>query len=126
MSRYNYALQIIEQCGVDKPTAEMIVERLGEEGMLHTGYGNLNVDQVCDAFKDSFGTTKTSKYDRFAANRLATKYGAESVVTIIKLLSQNQADRFAPTVNNVTEVEAKWVSVMKFLRGVTPDEITLE
>jgi hypothetical protein len=98
------------------PTAEIIVERLTEEGLLHLGYGNAEIDIIVDKFADTFGTTKTSKYDRFAARRLGDKYGTQAVCGIIGLLGQNADARYAPVVGSITQLEEKWVSVLNFLR----------
>jgi len=97
------------------PTAEMLVERLVEESLLNLGYGDADVDKVVMAFTDAFGTTKVSKYDRFAANRLVRKYGAQSVVGIVQLLAQRSTERYAPVVNSVVALENKFVSVRNFL-----------
>jgi len=97
-------------------TAEIIVDRLMEEGLLNLGHGNADIDKVVMAFTDSFGTTKVSRYDRFAARRLVAKYGEQSVRGIIKLLADNSTEKYAPIVRNVAQLEEKWVSVLNFLR----------
>ena len=116
MLRKQHALEVIESIVKDKPTAEMLLERLQDEGMLHLGYGDADIDQVVGTFKDTFGNTKTTKYDRFAANRLVQKYGAQSVVGVMKLLAQLSGDKYAPTVGSVAQLEDKWVSVLAFVR----------
>jgi hypothetical protein len=100
----------------DAPTAEMLVERLTEEGLLHLGYGDADIDRVVKTFTDTFGTTKVSKPDRWAANRLVKRYGAQSVVGIVQLLGQMSTEKYAPVVNSVADLESKWVSVLNFLR----------
>lgn len=102
--------------------AEMIVDRLMEEGVLHLGYGNADVDAIVNSFTDSFGTTKVSRGDRFAAHRLAGKYGSQSVVGIITLLAENSQNKYAPVVGSVTQLEDKWVSVLNFLRKTKDSE----
>lgn len=96
--------------------AEPIVDRLIEEGVLHFGYGEPEIDQVVEAFKQTFGTTNTSRYDRFAAQRLVKNYGSQAVIGIIKLLASRSTEEFAPIVNNISELEKKWVSVLNFVR----------
>ena len=116
MERKKYALEIVEQIVKDKPTAAMVLERLQDEGFLHFGHGNADIDQVVGGFQEAFGNTKTTRFDRFAANRLVAKYGSQSVVGVIKLLSGLQAEKYAPSVANVAQLEDKWVSVINFVR----------
>lgn len=97
-------------------TAGMIVERMQDEGLLVLGFGDTDVDRVIETFKKTFGTTKATKYDRFAANRMCSKYGAQSVCGVITLLASSSAERFAPVVGSVSQLEEKWVSVLNFLR----------
>lgn len=80
-------------------------------------YGDPAVNAIVEAFKDSFGTTKVSKYDRYAAKRLATKHGADRIIAVIKALSAGAGDKFAPSINNVSQLEEKFVSVGKFLQN---------
>ena len=117
-----WVVGLIAQIVRDRPTAEMVVDRLMEEGVLHLGYGNADIDQVIEAFTETFGTTRVSKYDRFAANRLVAKYGSQSVVGIIRLLGQHSTEKFAPTVNTISQLEDKIPSVLRFLRGVSQDD----
>jgi len=78
-------------------------------------YGNHDVNSIVTSFKESFGTTKITKYDRWAASRLAKKYGADYVVNIIRALAAKSGERYAPTVNSVSQLEEKLLSVMRFL-----------
>lgn len=129
MNRRQYVVDLITAIvkGSDQAqavqTSELIVERLTEEGVLHLGYGDADVDLVVDTFTECFGTTKVTKPDRFAANRLVKKYGAQSVAGIIRLLAEKRDEKYAPVVGNVYELENKWVSVMNFLRNNNPDTI---
>lgn len=99
-------------------TAEMVIERLQEEGVLVIGYGDKDIDQVASAFQEAFNTTKTSRYDRYAASRMVQQYGTPAVVGVIRLLASKQDERFSPTVNNLKQLEDKWPQVVKFLRKV--------
>lgn len=116
MERKEYAIKVILDVVKDRPTAEMVLERLQDEGLLHLGHGNTDIDQVVGAFQETFGNTKTTRYDRFAANRLTTKYGAQSVVGVIKLLSSLKDDQYVPVVSNVAQLEDKWVAILNFVR----------
>lgn len=122
MSRKQWVTELITQIVGDKPTADMVVQRLEEEGVLHLGYGDADVDRVVEKFTDTFGTTKTSRQDRFAAHRLVRKYGAQSVCGVVDLLSQNSTERYAPVVGSIAQLETKWVSVLNFLRNVRKDD----
>lgn len=116
MNRLQYITDMITAIVGDKIKAEMVMERLRDEGLLVLGYGNVDIDQVVEKFSSTFGTTRTTKYDRFAAGRLTAKYGAQSVCGIIGLLGVAGDERYKPVVNNITELENKWVSVVAFLR----------
>lgn len=123
--RIVWVVELISQIVKDKPTAEMVVERLMEEGLLHLGRGNADVDIIVDTFTDVFGTTKVSRTDRWAAHRLGSKYGAQAVVGIMRLLASKANEQYAPVVGSVAQLETKWVSVLHFLRekGIDNDEI---
>lgn len=116
MRNLNWVRDIIISVGVDKTTAGMIVERLEEEGVLHLGYGDADVDSVVETFNSVFNATKVSRQDRWAAGRLAKAHGVTAVLTIIQLLRQNSNQPYAPVVNNLVELENKFQSVLNFLR----------
>lgn len=78
--------------------------------------GDPNINMIVQAFADTFGTTKVSAYDRYAAKRLHVKYGAETIVKVIKALGQFGGEQYCPVVNNVSQVEIKWVQIGKFLQ----------
>lgn len=120
--RKEHLIGIIADIVGDRIKAEVIVDRLQEEGVLHLGHGNVDVDRVVEKFSDTFGTTKTSKYDRFAAKRLVDKYGSDAVVGIIGLLGSRSTEKFAPVVNSISQLESKWASVLNFVRS-QDDEI---
>jgi predicted DNA-binding protein YlxM (UPF0122 family) len=75
-----------------------------------------NIQSIVDAFSEAFGTTKSSKWDRFAAKRLHVKYQAPEVVKLINALANATGDKFAPSVNNVAQLEEKLPQVVKFLQ----------
>jgi hypothetical protein len=115
-SKRTYVIDMLTPIVGSKQTAEAVVERLTDEGLLVYGYGNADIDKVVEAFTETFGTTKTSKPDRWAANRLVNKYGSQAVVGVVRLLGQHQGEKYAPVVNNVVQVEEKWVQILTFLR----------
>lgn len=86
---------------------------------------NKAVQDVIDAFKDNFGTTATSRYDRYAAKRLSDKYGVDDVIKIIQALAMSKGEQYCPVVNNVAELERKMVSVGKFIAGHNVNEVVL-
>lgn len=116
MSRKAWVIGLVEQIVGDKPTAEMVVQRLQEEGVMHLGYGNADVDRVVQKFTDTFGTTKVTRQDRFAAHRLVRKYGAQVVCGVVDLLAQNSDKKYAPVVGSIAQLENKIVNVLNFLR----------
>lgn len=113
-----YLVDVVNHIVKNKQTAEIVIDRLIEEGALHVGYGNADVDKILLSFSNTFGTTKASKYDRFSATRLASKYGVQAILGIIGLLGQNSQEKYAPVVNNVSELESKMPSVLNFLRNI--------
>jgi hypothetical protein len=119
MNRKNYVLQLIVDIVGDKPTAEMVYERLDEEGFLHIGYGDAEIDRITKTFAELWGTTKTSRFDRFAATRLARaeRYGgAEGIVGLMKLFITMQSDKYAPSVSTVQQFEEKLPAIVVFMR----------
>lgn len=126
MTRRELVVQLITELIGDAVKAELVVERLQDEGLLQLGYGNGEVETVLHAFKDHFGTTKTSRTDRFAAHRLCQKYGGQAVAGVIKLLAERAGQPYAPVINSVTELENKWISVLSFLRKGQHDIDTIE
>ena len=113
----DYVIGLVRQIvSCDEPTAKMLVDRLTEEGLLHIGYGDADIDRVVGVFTETYGTTKTTRQDRWAAQRLVKKYGAQAVVGIIQLLASLSTERYAPIVGSVAQLEDKWISVLAFLR----------
>lgn len=123
MSKRKYILDLLEHIIGDKIKAEVVMERLTDEGVLVLGYGDADVDKIVDKFKETFGTTKTSKIDRYSAHRLGAKYGSQAVTGIIQILGDNQGVRYAPVVNSVADLESKWVSILNFVRNLKSDEV---
>lgn len=116
MERKKYALDLISSITGNVQMAETILERLTDDGLLHLGYGKAEVDQIVGTFKELFMTSVITKQDRAAANRLANTHGVKSVIQVMKMLAQFGTGQYAPTVNNVAQLEQKWVSVMGYLR----------
>lgn len=112
----DWVVSLVQQVVKDKLTAEMVVDRLMEESVLNLGYGDADINEVIRVFTETFGTTKVSNADRFAANRLVKKYGTQAIVGIIKLLAQHSTERYAPVVGSIVQFENKIVSVLHFLR----------
>lgn len=102
-------------------TAEMIVDRLMEEGVLHLGYGDADIDKVVNSFTDAFGTTKVTRQDRWAASRLVKRHDTKAVVGIVRLLAENSTAKYAPVVGSIAQLETKWVAVLNFLRNTSKD-----
>lgn len=85
-------------------------------------YGNHEVNIIVDSFKANFGTTKVTKYDRFAAKRLADKHSAPGMVTVIAALSASTQDKYSPSVNSISQLEDKLPQVIKFLKSKANDQ----
>lgn len=115
--RRDYVSSLITPIIGNKDIADEVIDVLVKEDLLTLQYGNSDVSDIVDTFKEAFGITKTTKYDRFSAKRLADKHGSESIVQIIKLIAQRSGEQFCPTIGSVQQLESKWVSVIRFLRG---------
>lgn len=132
MSKKQYVVELVEHAirggtkGNEKITAQIIVERLIDEGLLVLGYGDADIDRVVETFKETFGTSKVSKYDRFAAGRLCKVNSVNAVCGIIKLLGQRSQEKYAPVVNSISQLEEKWPSVVNFLRGNNKPNQTIQ
>lgn len=116
MQRKEEALKAIESVVKDRAMAEAVLERLQDDAFLHLGYGKAEVDQILGAFQEKFGSTKITKYDRTAANRLANVHTVKMVLAAINMLSSLSNEKYAPTVGSVQQLEDKWVNVVSFLR----------
>lgn len=79
-------------------------------------YGNKDVWAITERFKDKFGTTKVTQSDRFAAHRLAKKYGTLEVLKLITALSGVMSEKYAPSINSVAQLDAKLPQVITFLQ----------
>jgi hypothetical protein len=100
-----------------------IVDNLIRDGIINPSYaGTPDIDEVLDIFQLTFGTTTVIKTDRFAASRLTKRYGAHQIAKVIVQLGKRQREQFAPTVNNLTQLEQKWPSVMRFIQSKSDDE----
>lgn len=125
MNRRDFIIDLITEITEDKVKSGAILAVLEAEGVAHLGYGEPEVDQILTKFKHTFGNTKTTKYDRFAAHRLAQKYSPQAVSGIIDLLGQKSQEKYAPVVGSVVQLEEKWVSVLNFLRKQDDEVIQL-
>lgn len=108
---------------VGHTNAHLVLEMLEEEGVLHLGYGDADIDLVLNTFKECFETTKNTKLDRYAANRLVNKHSSQAVSVIIRLLKEHSDAPYAPVVNSVAQLEDKWASVLNFVRKQGDNEV---
>lgn len=96
--------------------AEEIVDALEKAGALNLTYGNEGIGKVTDAFKSSFNTTSISKWDRFAAGRLAKKHEADNVIQIIAIMAAAQGKPYCPSIASIRQLEEKWVLVGNWIK----------
>lgn len=124
MRSRNWVVELVATtAAVPYGVAEAVVDRLMEEGVLVLGYGDADVQKIVETFSNTFGTTKTSRYDRFAAHRLTQRYGSQAVCGIIQLLGQRIEEPYAPVPRSVADLESKWVSVLNFVRKQNSETI---
>ncbi len=106
--------------------AEGLVDQLIRDGIINLSYaGDPDIGEVLDAFQREMGTTNTIRTDRFAAGRLAKRHGVKYVIGVIEELARRKRDKFAPTVNNMTQLEQKWPQVARFVQTRGGDETDL-
>jgi hypothetical protein len=93
-----------------------IVDNLITDGLLPLQMaGDPDVASILDHFQMAFRTTTVSRTDRFAASRLAKRNGSATVIYMIQELNKRRTEKYAPTVNNLTDLERKWPSVERFV-----------
>lgn len=112
----DYILEIMAPFLPKKELREALLDKLIEEGVVNAFFGNQEVGEVLEAFKSQFNTTAISKYDRFAAKRLADRHGVGNIIKVITSMATLSDRQFAPSVNSVSELERKWVSCLSFLK----------
>ena len=78
-------------------------------------YGNHDINTIINTFSQAFGTTKSTKWDRFAAKRLLAKYPSELLVGAINALAGSQNDKYAPSVRSISQFEEKLPNIARFL-----------
>lgn len=120
MRSKQWITDVIRSVGVEKTTAEMIVERLEEEGVLHLGYGDADIDLVVDAFRNYLSVSKITQQDRWAAARLTKVHGSKAVMDVVKMYA-TATGQYKPVINNIVELENKFQSVLSFLRKMYTD-----
>lgn len=95
---------------------KMIIDQLIADGIISLGYaGDPDVSELVDHFQIAIPSTATIKTDRYAAARLAKRYGRATVLFIIQGLGKRRGEKFAPVVNNLTQLEQKWPQVERFV-----------
>lgn len=107
-------------------TAETVVDNLIRDGVIALSYfGDSDTSLLVDAFQMLFGTTAPIRTDRFAASRLVKRYGVPFLVGVVEQLAARKQEKFMPTVNNLTQLEAKWPQVMRFVQSKGENETDL-
>lgn len=89
-------------------------------------FGNQDINLIVNAFKETFDTTNVTKFDRWAAKRLAEKHGAPQIVRIIQALGQVSGDKYSPSVNSVRQIEEKWVTIASYFKKKIGESVTVE
>lgn len=125
--------EIMEKCEVSKQRIYDAKKRLepvfkaleGVDAYKRDGRDK-NIQSIIDTFSEAFGTTKASQYDRFAAKRLHVKHGAENIVKLINALAHGADDQYCPSVNSVSELEKKLVTVIQFVKKQATQNVMVE
>lgn len=106
-----------------KNRAKPLTEALKQLEAPPSEYGKPEINKIINAFTKAFGTTKTTKWDRFAANRLDKKYGADEIVGAINALAAAQEDKYAPSVRSVSQFEEKLPNIVSYFKKRSNDQI---
>lgn len=118
LSQLSDALKVVETTA----KVNKIVKHITKDMPVPEIYGNPDINKIIDSFKTQFGTTNATRYDRFAAHRLAKKYGADEIVKIIEVLRAHLTDDYCPVIGSVSQLDRKIVNVMVFFKRVKEDE----
>lgn len=98
--------------------ATEVVDNLIRDGIISLTYaGDPDTSLLVDTFQREFGTTATVRTDRFAASRLVKRHGVHYVTGVVEELARRHREKFAPTVNNITQLEQKWPAVVRFIES---------
>lgn len=104
--------------------ATNIIDNLIRDGIISLTYaGNPDISMLVDTFQREMGTTATVKTDRFAASRLVKRHGVHLVCGVVEELSARKREKFAPVVNNITQLEQKWPQVTRFVQTKAEGEV---
>jgi imidazole glycerol phosphate synthase subunit HisF len=96
--------------------AENIIDNLIHDGIITLTYaGNPDVSTLVDAFQIAVGNTAVIRTDRFAAARLAKRYGLQVIIEAIQAYGRRKNEKYAPTVNSLTGFEQKWPQIERFV-----------
>lgn len=120
-----YILDLITPIIGSRSIAEDVLNVLLAEDLLKNTYGDADVTKIVETFKMTFGTTKATKFDRFAASRLAKKHGTDAVVQVLRMIAARSDEKYCPTIGSVSQLEEKWVSAIRFLREGLVKEVEL-
>ena len=73
-------------------------------------FGNSDINEIFDAWEKECGFKITSKVrlNRFACQRLLKSRGKESIIKSLPYVAESQADRYAPNIVNIMDLEEKW------------------
>jgi hypothetical protein len=96
-----------------------ISEALLDQGFISFKANDNETEEICQAFKKSFGTTSVSRYDRYAASRLLTKYNVKDLIQLIEILANHKDDKYCPVVSSIRQLEEKWIGVRRFIKTLT-------
>lgn len=122
MKREDWIEEKLTELLKEQYSAKSILLWFESEGLLNVHFGNEEISEVIEHFKETFNTTRTSKWDRFAAGRLVKKHGVPAILKVIDALAATAGQKFAPSVNNVSQVEEKWPTIIRFLGGQVTSE----
>lgn len=118
----NDLVKLIQDYIPNQKTAVALAEALLDEGFIAKKPMNTDVDRIVTAFKKSYGTTKVSRYDRYAAKRLLERYSVDDVIGIIKITASFQGHKYCPVVGSVVQLEQKWVNIKRFMQTMAEKE----
>jgi hypothetical protein len=78
-------------------------------------YGNSEINKLMGLLKElSGGNIPKDRLNRFAANRLLKRYGADKVEKALRFGFMMRGEQFCPQVYNYMDLEEKWQKLLQF------------
>ena len=100
-----------ERINKDKPNKENTITKVIEQAPEN--YGNSEINELFEEWEKCCGLRISSKVkqNRYACQRLIKSKGMDTLLKIIPIVAESQADQYAPTIANFMDLESKWNNI---------------